>query len=141
MGYFKRWSYIPKSQKKKILKLLIQSTSKILKLRSMTITKKKFGIELDTNGEIFLLALENEEERKEWHTAISDNLEKEPGSSNSGIKKKQSTAMRLKKNVGGNMATSSAGKSLIKEFVGKDGVKLIDIVKKAVAIYDSKKKS
>jgi len=49
--------------------------------------------------------------------------------------------MRLKKNVGGNVATSSAGKSLIKEFVGKDGVKVIDIVKKAVAIYESKKKA
>jgi len=48
--------------------------------------------------------------------------------------------MRLKKNVGGNVATSSAGKTLIKEFVGKDGVKIIDIVKKIVTIHDSKKK-
>jgi hypothetical protein len=57
------------------------------------------------------------------------------------MKKKQSTAMRIKKNVGGNVATTSAGKSLIKEFVGKDGVKIIDIVKKVVAIYENKKKA
>jgi hypothetical protein len=49
--------------------------------------------------------------------------------------------MRIKKTVGGNMATTSAGKALIKEFVGKDGVKIIDIVKKVVVIYDNKKKS
>jgi len=109
----------------------------------MTITKKKFGIEID-NGEIFLLALENEEERKDWHTAISENLGKEPGTASTdraGVKKKQSASMRFKKNIGGNMATTSAGKGLIKEFVGKDGVKIIDIVKKIVTIYDSKKKS
>jgi len=105
--------------------------------------KKKYGIEIESNGETNLIALETEEERKDWHTAISENVDKEPGSASSGggAKKKQSTSMRFKKNVGGNVATSSAGKTLIKEFVGKDGVKVIDIVKKTVTLYESKKKA
>jgi len=107
--------------------------------------KKKFAIEIESCGESYLIATESEEERKEWHTAISDNHDKEPGSSGSAgpssSKKKQSTAMRVKKNVGGNIATSSTGKSLIREFVGKDGVKIIEIVKKVVSIYDSKKRA
>jgi len=49
--------------------------------------------------------------------------------------------MRIKKNVGGSVATSAAGKSLIKEFLGKDGVKLLDIVKKVITLYEGKKKA
>jgi len=47
----------------------------------------------------------------------------------------------LKKNVGGSVATSGAGKGLIKEFLGKDGVKLLDIVKKIVTLHEGKKKA
>jgi len=48
--------------------------------------------------------------------------------------------MRIKKNVGGSVATSGAGKGLIKEFLGKDGVKLLDLVKKIITIHEGKKK-
>jgi len=64
--------------------------------------KKKFAIEIESNGESHLIATETEEERKEWHTAISENQDKEPGTSSnapSNAKKKQSTAMRVKKKM------------------------------------------
>jgi len=49
--------------------------------------------------------------------------------------------MRFKKNVGGSVATSGAGKGIIKEFLGKDGVKLLDIVKMIVTLHEGKKKA
>jgi len=39
------------------------------------------------------------------------------------------------------VATSGAGKSLIKEFLGKDGVRLLDIVKKVVTLHEGKKRA
>jgi len=129
--------------KKKDPEISFSITLKNSKVKINEDHKKKFAIEIEFNGESYLIATENEEERKDWHTAISENQDKDPGgnSTSASGKKKQSTAMRLKKNVGGNVATSSAGKTLIKEFVGKDGVKIIDIVKKIVTIHDSKKKA
>jgi len=105
--------------------------------------KKKFGIDVEIGTDIYTLALDTEEERKEWYTGINENHDKEPGTGAAGgsTKKKQSAAMRFKKNVGGNVATSTAGKSLIKEFVGKDGVKLLDIVKKIITLHEGKKKA
>jgi len=99
-------------------------------------------LEIETaTGDIFLIATDTEDERKDWLSAFEENQDKEPGSGSASTKKKQSTAMRLKKNVGGNVATSSAGKSLIKEFVGKEGVKILDIVKKVVTLHENKKKA
>jgi len=45
------------------------------------------------------------------------------------VKVKQSATMRVKKNVSSAVATSSAGKDIIRKFVGKKALRLIDIVK------------
>eukprot|EP01123_Difflugia_compressa_P007122 TRINITY_DN1964_c0_g1_i1.p1 TRINITY_DN1964_c0_g1~~TRINITY_DN1964_c0_g1_i1.p1 ORF type:complete len:302 (+),score=73.63 TRINITY_DN1964_c0_g1_i1:154-1059(+) len=105
--------------------------------------KKKFGFEIASGGETYIFAFEEEDKRKEWIAAIEEHRGKEVGHSAGSDhgKKKQSTAMRVKKNVGGSVATSSAGKGMIKEFLGKDGVKLLDIVKKVVTLQDGKKKA
>jgi len=106
--------------------------------------KKKFAFQVITGGTTYVFSFEDEEKRNEWLAAVQENKGKEVGGSSSGGgagKKKQSTAMRIKKNVGGSVATSGAGKGLIKEFLGKDGVKLLDIVKKIVTLHEGKKKS
>jgi len=49
--------------------------------------------------------------------------------------------LRVTKNVGGKVATSSAGKKIIKDMIGKDGVKLINIIKKVIEDLFDKSKS
>jgi len=66
-------------------------------------TKKKIALQIVGGGETFLCAFEEEETRKEWMTALEANKGKEVGGSldttGSGKKKKQSTAMRIKKKM------------------------------------------
>jgi len=98
---------------------------------------KKIALQIvSPGGETFIFALEDEDKRKEWMAALEENKQKEVL-----YKKRQSTAMRVKKNVGGKAATSSGGKGLIKEFLGKDGASVLDIVKKIVTIHENKKKA
>jgi len=108
--------------------------------------KKKIAIQVATGGDTFLFAFEDEDKRKDWLVALEEHKTKEVSSPANSVgstpgKKKQSTSMRIKKNVGGSVATSGAGKGLIKEFLGKDGVKLLDIIKKVITIHDGKKKA
>jgi len=49
--------------------------------------------------------------------------------------------MRLKKGAASSVATSSAGKGMIKEFLGKDGILLLDLVKQVITNYEGKKKA
>lgn len=106
--------------------------------------KKKLAIKITKGSEEDFVAFDTEEARTEWLTALKANVDKEVGvgtEQTSKSKKSQSTAMRLKKKAGTSVATSSAGKGLIKEFLGKDGVKLIDLVKQVITIYEGKKKA
>lgn len=56
-------------------------------------------------------------------------------------KKKQSLGMAIKKNVSGKAATSGAGKGLIKDELGKNGVRVIEIMKAIITLHDGKKKA
>jgi len=107
--------------------------------------KKKIALQIVLSDDIHILAFEDDGKKKEWMAALEDNKNKEVGGgssqSDTSGKKKQSTSMRIKKNVSSGVATSSAGKSLIKEFLGKDGVKLLDLVRKIVTLQDGKKKA
>jgi len=48
--------------------------------------------------------------------------------------------MRVSKSVGGKVATSSAGKKILRDMIGKDGVKIIGIVKKVITdVFDKSK--
>lgn len=42
--------------------------------------------------------------------------------------------------MSGKAATSGAGKGLIKEELGKNGVRVIDIMKEIITLYEGKKK-
>jgi len=48
--------------------------------------------------------------------------------------------MRISKSIGGKIATSTAGKKIIRDMVGKDGVKVITIVKGVItSMFDKNK--
>eukprot|EP01125_Pyxidicula_operculata_P001564 TRINITY_DN11417_c0_g1_i1.p1 TRINITY_DN11417_c0_g1~~TRINITY_DN11417_c0_g1_i1.p1 ORF type:complete len:303 (+),score=83.26 TRINITY_DN11417_c0_g1_i1:36-944(+) len=103
--------------------------------------KKKFAISVTLNGEENLISFDDEATRKEWMEALEAGKDKEPGVGKGKNKVKQSRAMRLKKNITGSVATSAAGKGLIKEFLGKDGVRLLEIIKEIITIYEGKKQA
>jgi len=118
--------------------IVIQGT----KLESTDEHKKKFSIKVTLGDTVDVIAFESEEMRAEWLEALTGNLDKDVGMGDRSMSKKsQSTSMRLKKKAGSSVATSSAGKSLIKEFLGKDGIRMIDIVKKVITIHENKKKA
>jgi len=49
--------------------------------------------------------------------------------------------MRLKKNIGGKVATSAAGKSFIKDITDPNAITVINIIKSVIEIKEDKKKS
>jgi len=104
--------------------------------------KKKLAIKITFGAEENLVAFDTEAERGEWLTARKANIDKEIGKGDKAKSKKtQSAAMRMKKAAGSSVATSSAGKSLIKEFLGKDGIRLISLIKQVITIHEGKKKA
>jgi len=104
--------------------------------------KKKFIIKISLGGKDQLICFDSDSERSEWLTALKTNLDKDVGKGDATKSKKtQSVAMRLKKGAASSVATSSAGKGLIKEFLGKDGISLLDLIKQVVTNYEGKKKA
>jgi hypothetical protein len=104
--------------------------------------KKKFAIKITLGSDETLISFDSEAERAEWLSALKANTDKEVGFGDKAKSKKtQSAAMRIKKAAGSSVATSSAGKGLIKEFLGKDGIKLIDLIKQVITIHEGKKKA
>jgi len=71
-----------------------------------------------------------------WMEAL--NVEKEKPFVPIETKKKQGKFVRVKKSVGGKIATSSIGKKIIREMIGKDGVKLLSIIKKIITELHNK---
>jgi len=49
--------------------------------------------------------------------------------------------MALKKNVAGKVATSGAGKGVLKDMIGAEGVTLINYIKDVIKLVDGKKKA
>lgn len=104
--------------------------------------KKKFIVKISLGGKEELIGFDSDTERSDWLTALKGNLDKDVGKGDKTLSKKsQSVSMRLKKGAVSSVATSSAGKGLIKEFLGKDGIKLIELVKQIITQYEGKKKA
>jgi len=57
------------------------------------------------------------------------------------LRVKQSTSMRVKRNVSCAVATTTAGKDVIRKFVGKKALQSIEIVKEVVSQFEDKKKA
>jgi len=107
--------------------------------------KKKLAVKITVTAEddLVVIALSTEEERKSWVSALMVGSSKEIGALSPAIRLKlsQSRSMALKKNLGGTVATSAGGKSIIKEFLGKDSVEIINIIKSLITTYETKKKA
>jgi len=102
--------------------------------------KAKNLLTVTANGADHVIQLENDKDAKAWFDAIKANLGKEEVAVTLA-KKKQSAMMSIKKNVSGKAATSGAGKGLIKDELGKNGVRVIEILKAIITIYEGKKKA
>jgi len=101
---------------------------------------KKNGFSLVSDGITYYFQAESEKEAKGWIDALKANAGKEAAKVNLA-KKKQSAMMSMKKNISGKAATSGAGKSLIKEELGKSGVRCIEIMKEIITLHEGKKKA
>eukprot|EP01125_Pyxidicula_operculata_P010143 TRINITY_DN3345_c0_g1_i1.p1 TRINITY_DN3345_c0_g1~~TRINITY_DN3345_c0_g1_i1.p1 ORF type:complete len:219 (+),score=44.68 TRINITY_DN3345_c0_g1_i1:403-1059(+) len=84
-----------------------------------------------------MIALETETELQNWTKALKENSDKEVLK----FKSNQSVSMRLKKNISSQVATSSTGKAMIKDFLGKDGILMLKIIKTVVTAYETKQKA
>jgi len=102
--------------------------------------KKKKLFTVTSNGADTILGAKDDKEAKAWIDAIKGNLGKDEVAVTLA-KKKQSAMMSIKKNVSGKAATSGAGKGLIKDELGKNGVRVIDIMKEIITLHEGKKKA
>jgi len=102
--------------------------------------KKDFVFQVTTHeNEVYLFSTSDETGLNTWVEALS--VEKDKPIVTIESKKKQSKFMRDKKNVGGKIATSSVGKKIIREMIGKDGVKLLSIIKTVIGALHGKEKA
>jgi hypothetical protein len=102
--------------------------------------KKKFLFTVSVDGADHVIAVDTDKDVKAWVDALKAAAGK-PEVAVTLAKKKQSAMMAIKKNVSGKAATSGAGKGLIKDELGKNGVRVIEILKAIITIYEGKKKA
>jgi len=110
-----------------------------VKLRSRNRSiKKDFVFALVTQYEELLFSVLNEKKLNQWIEKLNDVKDKEVTIQTK--KRKQGKLMRISKSVGGKVATSAAGKKIIKDMIGKDGVKVISVIKNVLTdLYDKNK--
>jgi len=99
--------------------------------------KKKIAFKVtapqeDNSSATFFFSVKDDESRNSWMNSITENKSKDAVDIITTVKVKQSATMRVKKNVSSAVATSSAGKDIIRKFVGKKALRLIDVVKDIV---------
>jgi len=104
--------------------------------------KKKSALKITNGSNEDFVSFDTDAERNEWLEALKANVDKEIGKGDkTKSKKTQSVAMRITKKAAGVAATSTAGKGMIKEFLGKDGVRLLELIKQIITAYEGKKKA
>jgi len=101
--------------------------------------KKEHSFEIRLGEEVTIVAADSPDTFQSWIDAIKKATQ-EPEKAKDG-KKKQSRMMAIKKNLAGKAATYSAGKSLIKDMVGVEGVTIITQLKELIKFQDGKKKA
>jgi len=123
--------------------ILLKESTITLSTEHPNAKKKKIAFKISAPQEsgipgIYYFSVKEEEYCKEWMGAITLNSQKDV--IDITIKSKQSTSMRLKKGVSSAIATSSAGKDIIRKFVGKKSIRSIDIVKEIIFKFSGDKK-
>jgi len=106
--------------------------------KSEPMHKKDHVFSITTQYEEMFFALTEEKVLNDWIEKINDCKNKDVTVQTK--KRKQGKLMRVSKSVGGKVATSSAGKKILRDMIGKDGVKIISIIKKVITdVYDKSK--
>jgi len=99
-------------------------------------SKYSFGLKITANDKTITIATKNEVTQQTWYKDLTEGV---PAVVNQSAKKGKN--LRVQKRVGGAVATSAAGKRIIKEAVGVEGYKGVKIIKQLVTILYGKKKS
>lgn len=131
--------YVKKTEKDNTIQVMIKL--KGAKVEATTDKKKENCFVIEADGETHLFSAENDASVNEWVASIKENLKKEPGEAGKGSKMKQTRAMKAKKSIGGKVATSQAGKAMIRDFLGPDIEVILKGLKKACGLVEKKKSS
>jgi len=103
-------------------------------------TKTTFALKIAKEDKTLLIAAEKESLQEEWLADLQENADKPPASAPPNSGRKETRMLRAQKKVGGSIATSAAGKKIIREALGTEGYKGITIIKTVVTTVDGKKK-
>jgi len=101
--------------------------------------KTSFVFKITKDDKLWHILSEKEIIYDEWFNEIIQNAQKF-ASTTPICSRKETRIFRAQKKVGGSIATSAAGKKIIREALGVEGYKSISIVKKVVIAVDGKKK-
>jgi len=105
-------------------------------------SKSIFIIKITKDDKSWQISTEKETLCDEWINELIQNSLKPPSSVPlTPTGRKETRMLRAQKKVGGSIATSTAGKKIIREALGTEGYKSISIVKKVVCAVDGKKKA
>jgi len=108
----------------------------------MKYKNRKYVLKLQANDETpVYIDFDDETEREEWTEECKKKRDDPPSFETSKERKRVGRMMRLKKNLGGKIATSAAGKSLIKDMLGPTTITVINILKELIESKDGKKKA
>eukprot|EP01124_Arcella_intermedia_P012467 TRINITY_DN18805_c0_g1_i1.p1 TRINITY_DN18805_c0_g1~~TRINITY_DN18805_c0_g1_i1.p1 ORF type:complete len:319 (-),score=84.50 TRINITY_DN18805_c0_g1_i1:13-969(-) len=88
-----------------------------------------------------VLGAEKEADMEEWMNLMKGTTPPESAPDSTAKPKKDTRMLRAQKKVGGTMATTAAGKKVIREALGPDNYKAMMTLKKVVAALDGKKKA
>jgi len=102
--------------------------------------KNIFAFNITKDDKTVQIAAEKESLQEEWFNVLIESATKPPHELPT-CARKETRMLRAQKRVGGTIATSAAGKKIIKEALGTEGYKGISIIKKVVTAVDGKKKS
>jgi len=106
------------------------------------VPKTNFVIKITKDDKSWQISTEKEIVCDEWINELIQNTQKPPSSAPlTPTGRKETRMLRAQKKVGGSIATSTAGKKIIREALGTEGYKSISIVKKVVSAVDGKKKA
>jgi len=90
---------------------------------------------------MLILGAENEEEKEQWVKAITANLGKEKVKAPERKQTKKSLAYRAKNSISSKVATSSAGRAIIREFAPESALTVLDCVKRFIEKTESTEKA
>eukprot|EP01097_Dermamoeba_algensis_P004460 TRINITY_DN2906_c0_g1_i1.p1 TRINITY_DN2906_c0_g1~~TRINITY_DN2906_c0_g1_i1.p1 ORF type:complete len:301 (-),score=81.32 TRINITY_DN2906_c0_g1_i1:142-1005(-) len=101
----------------------------------------RFSFSIKNGDSVLVLSAESEEEKQQWIKAITQNLSKDKTAAPERKQTKKSLAYRAKNSISTKVATSSAGRALIREFAPESALTVLDCVKRFIEKTESAEKA